>query len=173
MNKDYSDWWDQEMTEELRHLFIHSFAGWWLVICLIGGVDFDSAPTGYYYEPRYQIKLTIAALAMYQEPSLIILLSNKNVKYEWLWGWVMEYLIFLFPPIKESVGSCDYISNSMAWFYFLQYLFLGCSKTLAGYFNCGTTMVIGGPFYLLAGHRRLQKLGALWGHCSKCIYLSD
>ena len=28
-----------------------------LVIYLVGCVDYDSAPTGYYYEPRYLYKL--------------------------------------------------------------------------------------------------------------------
>ena len=52
-NRDYSDWGDEKMTGEFRHLFIQLFPVWSLVICLVGGVDYDYAPTGYYYEPRY------------------------------------------------------------------------------------------------------------------------
>ena len=73
----------------------------------------------------------------------------------------MEYLMFVCPLTKNSAGLCDYISNSVAQFHFLRYFSLVCSNTLAGSFNCGTNMVIGGPFFLPAGRRRRQDLSAL------------
>ncbi len=73
-----------------------------------------------------------------------------------------------------AVGLCFYITNSVAQFHPLKYLFLVCSKTLAGSFYRGTTMVIGGPFFLPAWRRcRRRKLSVLLGYCSEFIYRGD
>ena len=73
----------------------------------------------------------------------------------------MEYLMFVCPLPKKSAGLCDYILNSVAQFHYLQYFSLVCSKTLAGSFHRGTTVVIGGPSYLPAGLSLLRELSAL------------
>ena len=72
----------------------------------------------------------------------------------------MEDLMFVCPLPKKCAGLCEYITNSVARFYFLQYFSLVCSKTLVGYLNRGTTMLIDGPFYFPAGRRRLQEFNA-------------
>ena len=73
----------------------------------------------------------------------------------------MEYLVFVCPLPKKSAGLCDYIFNSVAQFHYFQYFSLVSSNTLEGSFHRGTTMVIGGPSYLVEGHRRRRELSAL------------
>ncbi len=82
---------------------------------------------------------------------------------------------FCFDRILTIAGGlCFYISNSVAQFYSRQYLFLVCSKTLAGSFYRDTTMVIGKPFFSSVGcRRRRRKLSVLLGYCSECIYWGD
>ena len=70
----------------------------------------------------------------------------------------MEYLMFVCPLPKKSAGLCDYILNFVAQFHCLHYFSLVCSKTLANFFHCGTTMVIGGASYFPAGRYAADNL---------------
>ena len=52
-NNDFSDCGESKMRQDLHYLFKKSkYNEKKVVICQIGGVDYNSDPTGYYYEPR-------------------------------------------------------------------------------------------------------------------------
>ena len=66
--------------------------------------------------------------------------------------------MFVCPLPKKFAGLCDYILIFLPQFHCLHYFSLVCSKTLAKCFHRGTTMVIGGAFYLPAGRFAARNL---------------